>query len=319
MYNDIQILSCNSNLGNCCKDATIKSIMSSTNAIISLIQIIVPILLLVMVTIELTKLMMNPDDKKKLSSIKNKAIAAFVIFFIPLFVNVTINIMSDSGNASFDFASCLEETKNIKVNTRPTYKSINPERRKNIYSNPDDYEKGEERKPDSSSSSSETVGTNLTSNSCSLGDSNVKLVPNDSKKIDSVVKKANGQAVADYAKSWVGKMSYEYYATGAFCVGGTCSCSHFVYEVLQHFGILDGGLIRSTVWGSCGVKGTVMYSDYSKLVPGDVVFKSFGNAVGHVEIYIGNGETIGCNSGRGVTHDTHAGNYTSYIHLTAYD
>ena len=319
MHNYIQILSCNSNLGNCCKDSAIKAIMAPTNTIINLIQIIVPILLLVMVTIELTKLMMNPDDKKKLSSIKNKVIAAFVIFFIPLFVNVTINLMSDSGNTSFDFASCLKEAKNVKINTNTTYQSVDSQENTSIYSNPEDYEEGEERKPDSSRSSSGSVGTGPISTACSLGDSNVKLVPNDSKKVDSVVKKANGQAVADYAKSWVGKMSYKYSATGALREGGTCSCSHFVYEVLQHFGILDGGLIRSTVWGSCGVKGTVMYSDYSKLVPGDVVFKSFGNAVGHVEIYIGNGETIGCNSGKGVTHGTHAGNYTSFIHLTAYD
>ena len=40
---------------------------------------------------------------------------------------------------------------------------------------------------------------------------------------------------------------------------------------------------------------------------------------GHCGIYIGNNETIGCNSGKGITHGHRANKYTSFIHLTAYD
>ena len=63
-----------------------------------------------------------------------------------------------------------------------------------------------------------------------------------------------------------------------------------------------------------------MYSDMSKLVPGDVLFMGFNTrGVGHLELYAGNGETIGCNTGVGVYHAHNANKYTSFIHLTAYD
>ena len=152
-----------------------------------------------------------------------------------------------------------------------------------------------------------------------IGDSNVKLVKNDSHKKAAIVRKANGDEVAAYAKSWVGKMNYDWYATGPLKVGGTCSCSHFVYKVLEHFGIIEGGLIRTTVWGSGNVKGTTLYSDVSKIVPGDVISNYFGGNSAHVEIYIGNNQSIGCNNGKGVTHGYRANKYRTFIHLNAYD
>ncbi len=306
----IQILSCNNNLGNCCSDPGLLSFFSITKNILLLIQIIVPILLIIMSAIQLFKMMMNPDDKKGLPSIRNKFIAAAIVFFVPTIVNSLLLMITSSNN---NLISCINEASNIKYNKNVTYKKPSEDKRQKSSIVPDssDYQKGIP-KP--------TQGEEFTSGACKVGDAGVELVPNDSHRHAKVVRKANGEEVANYARSWLGKgLTYKLGASGDLSYGGTCDCSHFVYEVLDHFGILEGGQIRTTVWGSCNVEGTTLYSDYSKLVPGDVVFQYFGNATAHVELYIGNGETIGCNGGIGVTHGHNAGGFDTFIHLSAYD
>ena len=314
----IQFLSCSNDLGSCCQDKAMQTILGPVSSIISIIQIIAPILLLIMVAVDLTRAVLNPDDKKRLPSIRNKAIAAVVIFFVPVFADVLLNSISTSG---MSISSCLVESRNIKLDSKTSYQPIDEEDKPiNIYTNSGDFEKGE-KKPvtNSSSTGNGVVGTGPISTTCTLGDGGVKLVDNDSNSSANIVGKANGQEVANYARSWLGQgLTYDLGSTMDLKPGGHCDCSHFVYQVLKHFGIIDHQ-IKSTVWGSCNVKGTVMYSDVSKLVPGDVIFQGFSRGVGHVEIYIGNGESIGCNSGRGVTHGTHASSYTSFVHLTAYD
>lgn len=306
----IQILSCNNNLGNCCSDPGLLSFFSITKNLLFLIQIIAPILLIIMGVIQLTRIMMNPDDKKGLPSIRNKFIAATVVFFVPTIVNALLLMVTSSDN---NLISCINEASNVKYDSNTTYKKPFEDKRKksSIVPNSGDYQKGK---------SKPTQGEIFSSGACKVGDASVKLVPNDSHRQAKVVRKANGEEVANYARSWLGKgLTYKLGASGDLTPGGMCDCSHFVYEVLDHFGILEGGKIRTTVWGSCNVEGTTLYSNYSKLVPGDVVFQYFGNATAHVELYIGNGETIGCNAGRGVTHGYNAGGFETFIHLSAYD
>ena len=306
----IQILSCNTNLGNCCNDAGLLSFFSITKNILILIQTLVPILLMIAGAIQLFKMMMDPENKKGLPSIRNKFIAAAIVFFVPVIVNALLGIVTDSNS---NLISCIKESKNIKLsaNYMKPQEEDNNRKKSTIVPDAGDYEKGTP-KP--------TEGEEFESGACNVGDGGVKLVPNDSHRHAKVVRKANGQEVANYARSWLGKgLTYNLGASGELTPGGTCDCSHFVYKVLDHFGILEGGQIRTTVWGSCNVEGTTLYSNYSKLVPGDVVFQYFGNATAHVELYIGNGETIGCNGGRGVTHGHNAGGFDTFIHLSAYD
>ncbi len=305
----IQILSCSNDLGNCCNDKALLKIWSITSNVLSIIQIVVPILLLIVVTISLAKLMIDPDNNKELKAIKNKFIAAVIVFFIPVFINAAINITSESSSKSLNFVDCLKEAKNVKIDMKSKYIPIDEKGTVPIVPT-GDYEEG--------TPSKESIGDKISSRVCTVGDKSVKLVYNDSHAEAKISRKVNGQEVVDYAKSWIGKMSYEFTAQGPLKVGGKCSCSHFVYQVLKHFDMIEGNFIRSTVWGSCNVKGTTIYSDYSKLVPGDVVFMTLGGTAGHVGIYAGNGKVIDCNTGTGVR-TSNAKNYTAFIHLNAYD
>ena len=312
--NLFQILDCNTNLGNCCSNRVIAAMIHPINNIINLIQVIVPIILLIMVSVNLTQLVINPDDKKLLKSIKNKFLAAVFVFFVPVIINAFIGMVGESGKSTFNVLNCLKESGNVKISASTKYVDYHHNsKRGKINNDKTDYENGDKKKDNN------TTSSGAISKDCVLGDSNVKLVPNDTNGKNAVVKKANGQEVVEYAKSWLNKgLTYKLGTTAELSPGGQCDCSGFVYNVLNHFGILQSGKVKSTVWGSCGVKGTVMYSSYSKLVPGDVVFMDVGNGLGHLELYVGNGETVGCNTGVGV-HRGKASSYTSFIHLTAYD
>lgn len=310
-----QIISCSNDLGSCCNDKALSSLFVSFNNVINLIQLIVPIILLVMVSIDLMKLVMNPDDKNKLKPIKNKVTAAVIVFFIPVFMNTVIGFVSESENKSFNFAACIKESKNLKIDNNAKYISISDEETSSVISKEKDYDSG--KKKDSNNNKT-SIGEKIAARTCTVGDNSVKTVYNDSHAEAKIVRKANGQEVVNYAKSWIGKLTYEFTAQGELKAGGQCSCSHFVYQVLKHFDIIEGNFIRSTVWGSCSVKGTTMYSNYSKLAPGDVVFMSLGGTAGHVGIYAGNGKVVDCNTGRGVAMSSAKG-YTSFIHLNAYD
>ena len=53
------LVTCSGELGNCCSDPGLVMVMETSRRIVGLIQIIAPILLLIMATIEFTKLMTN--------------------------------------------------------------------------------------------------------------------------------------------------------------------------------------------------------------------------------------------------------------------
>ena len=260
------------------------------------------------------QMVINPDEKKSLKKLSNKIMAAVIVFFIPMIVSLIVDITDESINLS----ACIKESKNIKITSSTQYVETSDKDSKPVISTKD-YEKGEKENNNETVSSYNPSNTPI-STTCSLGNNNVKLVDNDSGGHAKIIGKANNQDVINYAKTWLNKdITYKLGSVKDLTPGGTCDCSHFVYKVLKHFNIIDNQ-VKSTVWGSCNVTGTVMYSDMSKLVPGDVLFMGFNTrGVGHLELYAGNGETIGCNTGVGVYHAHNANKYTSFIHLTAYD
>ena len=111
--NLFQILDCNTNLGNCCSNRVIAAMIHPINNIINLIQVIVPIILLIMVSVNLTQLVINPDDKKLLKSIKNKFLAAVFVFFVPVIINAFIGMVGESGKSIFNVLNCLKESGNV--------------------------------------------------------------------------------------------------------------------------------------------------------------------------------------------------------------
>ena len=103
-----------------------------------------------------------------------------------------------------------------------------------------------------------------------------------------------GQNVAEYAKSWVGKVSYYLGASGPLVEGGQSDCSWFIFHCLNDCGLIDKWY-KSTTWGSGGVPGTSRVSSIDQAQPGDILFWEEGAGQEHVVMYVGDGQAVGCN------------------------
>ena len=132
------LATCNAEFGNCCSDPALVPILSVVRNLLNLIQLIAPILLLCGATYHLIKMMQNPEDKKGFSKVKNSFLAAAIIFFIPLLVDVVLNMASDSG-----IGQCWLTAKSSGLGKTGTYISTgNDAERKSLFENSDNYEAG---------------------------------------------------------------------------------------------------------------------------------------------------------------------------------
>lgn len=253
-------MSCSS-LGTCCSDYGLMNVLNVFRRILDIVQIVVPIILIIALTIKLTQILTNPDEKKEMKKIYNMGVAAVVVFFIPMLVDVTLGMMPDSYQLSSCWNMAKEQSTSISSSA---HKYINPHKKnpQQVLINPRSFEQGDEKQTDdSSSSSTSTDGVNIT-----------------------VTGSADRQAIVKYAVSFVGQR----YVWGGSWNGelpytGT-DCSGFVGGVYRHFG---HPLPRSTssMWAERNKYFDVI--DASQAQPGDLVLYN-----GHVAMLTGNGTQV---------------------------
>lgn len=133
------LATCSSEFGNCCNDPAMIPVLSVFRNLLSMIQILVPLVLLCMVGYNLIKLMQNPDMKNGLKGLSNRFIAAAVVFFVPLLVDVSLNL---AGSTSI--GDCWKNAKNSGLGKTGTYiyNKDDQDKRKNMFSNTGNYEPG---------------------------------------------------------------------------------------------------------------------------------------------------------------------------------
>lgn len=121
-----------------CNDASLAGIMSAVKRILLIIQILVPILLVVSASYGFFQMMGDPDKKNGGKSIINKFIAAIVVFFIPMFIDVTMGVVGEKTKVSDCWNKAGE-----KVSAGSSYQDENDEgpKPKQVISS-GDYEKG---------------------------------------------------------------------------------------------------------------------------------------------------------------------------------
>lgn len=194
---------CSAKLGTCCSNWGLVSIISVLKNILDIIQLIVPILLIIFLTIQLTKMVVNPDEKKNMSRIKNQLLATVIVFAIPVIINVLLNIMPQN----FELTACwnaAKHSKEIMKSSSNKYKSIYDTGKNSMFNNRDDYDKGEKRQEIAAS----TPGNGS----------------------------ATGQEIVAYAQQFLGGT----YSWGGSWNGEhpyhNTDCSGFVGGVYKHFG-----------------------------------------------------------------------------------
>lgn len=247
-----QILTCNDTLGTCCSDFGLVTLLNVMRKFFNVFQIIVPIILLIMVTVQLTTLISNPDAKNGTKKLTNKFIAAVVCFLLPVIVDVVMGLMP--SDQTFQVGACWDEAKiSSEVLQIQSTRYVNKyEKQKSpILINPDEYNVG-----------SSTGSSSSTGNAAST---------------------TTGIQIANYAKSFVGQR----YVFGGSWNGelpytGT-DCSGFVQGVFRHHGISLPRDTRSQ-WAA---KSTYTLVGPSEIRAGDLVMYN-----GHVAILTGNGNEI---------------------------
>ena len=118
-----QILSdCSGNVASCCSDYGLAVFLHIIKEAMKIIQIVVPIILIAMCTVDLVKLVINPDDnnKAKFKGLLNKVFAAVVVFVLPIIINAVMDIVADSltGVGSFNISECWDAADEIWSNTQ---------------------------------------------------------------------------------------------------------------------------------------------------------------------------------------------------------
>ena len=137
----MQILNCDNLINSCCSDYGLAKTLSVFSNILTLIQIIVPILLIVMAAVNIFQLVYNPDDKKSIKKVINKFIAAAVVFFIPVIVNAFLSTLPNS----FEIYGCMQAAKDldsVAKNNNTIYSTIETKENQQVITNSSDYEKG---------------------------------------------------------------------------------------------------------------------------------------------------------------------------------
>ena len=136
----LQILDC-SEIGSCCSDFALANFLDIARRIVELIQLIVPIILIVFITMQLVQLVMDPDQKEGIKKLTNKCIAAVAVFFIPILFDAALGIFP----ADFSIAACWNQAKvmrEISKETQQRYVSIDDSREgSKILTDSSDYEK----------------------------------------------------------------------------------------------------------------------------------------------------------------------------------
>ena len=135
-----------------CNNAFLGSTLGIFKGLLSIIQICGPILLILSLVYTFVKLMQNPEDKKLINRLKNSCLALALIFFIPLLVNVLLNMVDETSS----FGACWKSAGSSGFGNSNYIEVNNDNDRVNIIGN-SDYEQGVPSSSDNGNSSSGTT------------------------------------------------------------------------------------------------------------------------------------------------------------------
>ena len=314
----IQLLACNSTLGNCCSDYGLANFLDIVRRIVELIQLIAPIFLLIMAVIQLVRLIMNPDLKNGLKGLYNKFQAAAIIFFVPVIVNAAMNILP----TEFSISACWQSAKTIRELSKATpqrYTALSDQKATKIVSGPEGYESGVPSTGGSSSSGNTVLDQNVSGTG--------------GEKIVNIALKELGNHESDHS----------HYKYNSYCglADSDPWCAAFVSWCAMRGGYIDKGVFPRFVGVDTGYRlfqnlGAQIHLASSGYTPvaGDIIFFSWTGTsdLDHVGIVLsadssnvytieGNTTCQGeaarlCANSHGVSKKTRPRDSTIYVYVT---
>ena len=145
-----------------CGNPALSNLFSIAQKMITIIQILAPILAIIALGINLTKSVLNPDDKKNFSMYKNWLIALVMVFAIPTLVNATMGMLGED----YDISACWNNAKNANTSGNSTYKPVNNNKPSGpINTSPGSYQPATGGNNNSSNSNGNNSNSNSNNNS----------------------------------------------------------------------------------------------------------------------------------------------------------
>ena len=194
---------------NACSDPGLQAILGIARRIVTLIQVIAPILLIVMLAIHFIRLMKDPEEKKHIQKLRNSLIALLVVFIVPTSWSVLMGVLGEDTTIS----ACWN-------NANPSYSNTyvgDDSQKTNMSSGEGDYEKG--TKKQSKTNSSETG-----SGSVSGSDYRNKLASMATPSVSEIEAKAALLGFqSDYVKILIGTTAREGYVNDPYLYYGWAS------------------------------------------------------------------------------------------------
>ena len=149
-----------------CNNAVLAVFFRIAKSLLSLMQIIGPLLAMASLVYLLIKMMQNPEDKKLTKKIFNSCLALVILFFVPLLVTVVLNMVDDSS----EFGACWKNASTTGSFSNPGYIDTGDNNRVNIIGG-SQYEKGQANSSNNGSSSTSSRETSSSSNTSSTSSS----------------------------------------------------------------------------------------------------------------------------------------------------
>lgn len=258
-----------------CSDASLARVLGIAKRILDMLQIVGPILCIISCIYIFIKMMINPEDKKLPKNLRNAFFALAITFFIPVFVNVTMQLFDDK----FTISNCWNYAEEVANVGGVSYMEISEETRKSILNNPSDYENSSSN---SSNGSSSTSNNNNSSNSTSNSTSS-KKGPAVSVKIQYNKKDSGGRCGKGSGDKCVEIATVKYqngdsvkfymgYQNNSQLLGGSCRAHAFTCGM---------NAVNNTKYS------TIDLQNYMKSLNGDGVFKGktkYNAAISHFNV-----------------------------------
>ena len=179
-----------------CNDVALGSLLAILRDILNFVWILGPILAIISLVINITKLVKDPDDKKIPKKIKNSIIALFFLFFVPTIVNAAMYMLDDNTQLSACWAGDIGT-----INSDAKYIDPHKGNKKNsIFNNRGDYEKGDKRVDNTGTTG--TYDTYVTScGSLEYCNRFLTIMYNNSNKLSDAISKYHPPVDYDWPKS----------------------------------------------------------------------------------------------------------------------
>lgn len=147
-----------------CSSNSISMIIYAIKGMLGIIQIAGPILLIISAIIGFAKLVANPEAKNGITKIVNSFLSAIILFFIPLIVDIVMEILGSNNTLS----SCWMNAE--KPNFSSSYISNQEKEKKPIISSASDYEPGVSTDNGTEGSSVYSPGESIEGSAKQIGD-----------------------------------------------------------------------------------------------------------------------------------------------------